>query len=268
MLAPHHITDVYCVVDDLLPRSTYTTGRPLTLSDSEVVTMLIWNMLTTNSKTLKGVYKQMCLYHNNDFPLVSYQTFVRRTHECFSHLVLVLNALLHNTASVRILDSTMLPVCKLARADEHKTAQTLASFGKNWQGWHYGFKLHASIDLKGRLCGFVFTTASIHDLHGMDHILNEHCDVAVGDTLYGAKVMGRIMYEKYGTKIVAPPHPTQKRKITTVSQNALRSISSKIESTFDVLKEHLHLVSSFPRSIKGLFVHYLRVLIGYQLSLI
>lgn len=116
------------------------------------------------------------------------------------------------------------------------------------------------------MCGFVFTTASTHDIHGMQHILNEYCNVAVGDTLYGAKVMGRAMYEMYGTKIVAPPHPKQKKKVATQFQNELLNLRSKIESAFDVLKEHMHLVSSFPRSVKGYFLHYIRVLLGYQLS--
>ena len=48
----------------------------------------------------------------------------------------------------------------------------VSRMGKNWQGWHYGFKLHASIDTKGRLSGVVFTAADVHDIHGMDHILN------------------------------------------------------------------------------------------------
>jgi len=27
----------------------------------------------------------------------------------------------------------------------------MATFGRNHQGWHYGFKLHVSVDLEGRL---------------------------------------------------------------------------------------------------------------------
>jgi hypothetical protein len=40
---------------------------------------------------------------------------------------------------------------------------------------------------------------------------------------------------------------------------------SKIEAVFDMLKEHLHLVSSFPRSVRGSLVHYVRILLGYQI---
>jgi len=145
-------------------------------------------------------------------------------------------------------------------------AKNIAQFGKNWQGWHYGFKLHASIDLQGMLCGIYFTPANAADIHGMSKILNEHCKLAVGDTLYGAKVMCKTVRDMYGTIVIAPPHYKQDKKVITQWQKKFLDIRSKIESTFDVLKEHMHLVSSFPRSITGYFLHYIRILIGYQLS--
>ena len=39
----------------------------------------------------------------------------------------------------------------------------------------------------------------------------------------------------------------------------------KIECTYDYLKEHLFLQTSFPRSVHGYAVHYIRVLLSYQL---
>lgn len=47
-------------------------------------------------------------------------------------------------------------------------------------------------------------------------------------------------------------------------QHWLLKTRTKIESVFDYLKEHLHLVSSFPRSVPGYFFHCLRILSGYQ----
>lgn len=266
-LTKEHIIDLYCWVDELVGRAENTVGRPLLLSDTEIVTILIWHSLIQRDKTLKEIYENVHMYHANDFQkLPSYKTFIRRSHACFEKLCIVLEHLLENAAPVRILDSTFLEVCSLKRMDTHKVAKERAEMGKNWQGWHYGFKLHASIDMQGRLCGLVFTPANVHDIHGMPYILNEHCRVAVGDTLYGARVMGRRMWKEYGTIIIAPPHLKQKRKITTHWQNMLLNLRSTIESTFDILKEHMHLVTSFPRSIRGYFLHYVRVLIGYQLS--
>ena len=95
-------------------------------------------------------------------------------------------------------------------------------------------------------------------------ILNEHCQIAVGDTLYGARVMGKKVRHAYGTIIIAPPFPKQNKKIATKWQIDLLNARSKIECVFDYLKEHLHLVSSFPRSVAGYLLHYTRILLGYQ----
>lgn len=266
-LAKNHIIDLFCLVDELLPRENKDIGRSLILSDTEIVTILIWHSLIQRDKTLKEIYENLNTYHEDDFPILgSYKSFVRRSHQCFDKLAFILQQILNEKAPFRILDSTFLPVCEFRRKDSHKVAKGIAKMGKNWQGWHYGFKLHASVDQKGNLCGIVFTGADVHDIHGMKYILNEYCKLAVGDTLYGVKVMGRIMYEKYGTVIIAPPHPKQRKKIATRWQHFLLHFRTKIESVFDVLKEHMHLVTSFPRSIKGYFLHYVRILIGYQLS--
>lgn len=42
-------------------------------------------------------------------------------------------------------------------------------------------------------------------------------------------------------------------------------LAGKIEATFDLLKELLPLVSSFPRSVNGCLLHYVRILLGYQM---
>lgn len=267
-LQPHHITDLYCLVDDLLPRQPANPrgGRPSLLSDSELVTALIWNALVLRQKTIKDLYRSLQLYHQPEFPrLPRYRGFVTDCHRITAVCLSLLQQLLCTTEPVRIMDTTMLPVCKPHRVDSHKVARNIADFGKNHQGWHYGFKLHASVDARGALCGIALTPASVYDAQMMPKILNEHAKVAVGDTLYGASVMRRHIWERYGTVIVAPPHPAQKKKLLTHWQYLLLRWRSKIESVFDYLKEHLHLVTSFPRSITGYLFHYVRILLAYQL---
>ncbi len=266
-LHAHHIVDLYCWVDDLIPESPRPLGgRPLLLSDTEIITGLLWSVIVLKQKTLRDAYNMICRYHRNEFPtLPSYQTFVRRSHQTSPLMFALLTHLLSNREPVRIMDSTMLPVCKLHRASDHKTARNIASFGKNWQGWHYGFKLHASVDLNGALCGLALTPASTYDAQMMPKIINKHTKVAVGDTLYGASVMRKKIWKEYGTVIIAPPFPKQTKKISAPWQIDLLNLRSKIESVFDILKEHLHLVSSFPRSVMGYLLHYVRVLLGYQI---
>lgn len=264
-LQSHHIVDLYCWVDSQLLAVTHV-GRPCIFSNSEMITVLLWSTITLHQKTLRDAYNTLCLYHNNDFKqMPSYSTFVRRAHEVLPEMMHVLSRLLFDKEAIRIMDATMIPVCKNHRAGRHKVAKDIAQFGKNWQGWHYGFKLHASMSLDGKLCGLALTGANVYDAQAMGHILNKYCILAVGDTLYGASVMGKIIKKEYGTTIIAPPWPSQKKKIATAWQLDLLNQRSKIECMFDYLKEHLHLVSSFPRSINGYVLHYVRILLSYQI---
>ncbi len=269
-LQPHHIIDLYVLVDDLLPQEKKNPkgGRPAILSRSELVTILIWNSLIARNKTVKDIYAWVKMYHCKDFPrLPRYNGFLVQCHHVTPWLIYVLEKLLVRKANVRLMDSTMVPVCKLSRAESHKVAKKVATFGKNHQGWHYGFKLHASIDPRGKLCGLAFTGANVYDAQMMPWILNSHTKIAVGDGGYTARVMREKIFEKYGTLIVSPPHPKQKRKLITWWQHLLLRMRPKIESVFDYLKEHLGLVTSFPRSIKGYLFHYVRILLGYQVMM-
>jgi hypothetical protein len=264
-LHSHHIVDLYCWIDEKLPKQDkLKTGRPALVSNTEIVTILIWNTIALKQSTLKDIFNAIVLYHQKDFPrLPSYKTFVRKCHESMENMIELLQELLQ-TSPVGIVDSTMLPVCKSYRTDSHRVAKGKAQFGKNWQGWHYGFKLHTTINLNGSLSAVHFTGANEYDAQVLPCIVNGQ-RILVGDTLYGASVMRKIIWDKYGTVIISPSFPKQNKKVSTPWQNTLLNMRSKIESVFDCLKNHLHLVSSFPRSMSGYLIHYLRVLVSYQI---
>lgn len=267
-LHPQHITDLFVGIDDLVPAPPANPlgGRPTVLSNSELITLLVWNTLVLHQKTIKDLHTFTSFYLRSEFPtLPKYEGFLAHCHRVTPVMFSVLQFLLCADASIKFLDSTMLPVCKLKRADRHKVARGIAAFGKNHQGWHYGFKLHLSITPDGQLCVVVLTPANIHDAPVMPRLLNKKTKVAVGDSTYGASVMDRLIGEHYGCVIIAPPHYKQKKKVMAAWQHLLLNWRSKIEAVFDVLKEHLHLVSSFPRSPFGYLVHYVRILLGYQI---
>lgn len=270
VLTKQNIIDLYVWVDDsLLEGNKSLGGRPSSLNNSELITILIWNTLTVKQRNLKDIYRWIKLDYQSDFPcLPNYQNFVKQCHRNLPLMIKVLNGLLQSTAVVRIMDSTMLEVCRLVRANSHKIARNIADFGKNHQGWHYGFKLHTSINLKGQLCGLTLTPASHNDAQQMSKILNSYTKVAVGDGGYTASIMRKHIFETYGTIIISPPHFKQNKKLISPWQNTLLKIRPKIESVFDYLKEHLSLVSSFPRSVAGYLLHYVRILLGYQMMAI
>ncbi len=266
-LEAKHISLLQTWVAGHLPKKIHPKGgRPPVLRDTDLVTLLIWNTLILRQKTLKGLWRCSTVHLTAEFPrLPSYPAFVAQCHRVLPHLWTLLQELLC-ADQMRIVDSTMLPVCKIHRADRHKVAKIVASFGKNHQGWHYGFKLHTSVTLDGKLCDIFFTPASEYDAQVLPELVDHRTLLVIGDTHYGASVMLEETRKKAPALIVlSPPFPKQKKKLIARWQKIALDWRSKIETVFDRLKEHLHLVSSFPRSINGYLLHYISVLLGYQI---
>ena len=128
-----------------------------------------------------------------------------------------------------------------------------------------GFKLHAAVNSQGQLAAVYFTPANEHDGQQIPHLVNDATVIAVGDGTYNASVMRRKMWREHKAYILAPPHYKQNKKLLEQWQLLLLHKRTKVECTFDYLKEHLLLETSFPRSVQGYALHYMRVLLAYQL---
>jgi hypothetical protein len=255
------------VVDTFLPREGASPlgGRPIVLHTNEVIGLLLFSSMVAPQHTLKGVYTWAQAHYYRRFKLPAYSSWVRKCHQVLPDMLVILDQFLVKDAQLRFMDSTMLQVCKLVRADRHRVAKGFADFGRNWQGWHYGFKLHAACNHKGQLAAVYFTPPNESDSQQIPHLVNSTTVVAVGDGGYVASVMRRKMWREHQVYILSPPHPKQKKKVMAKWQLTLLHARPKIECVFDYLKQHLHLVTSFPRSVNGYAVHYIRVLLAYQL---
>jgi hypothetical protein len=268
----HHIVNIYVWVCEVVPDGAKPRGgRPNLLRDSELLTLVIWNAVTEMfSPTIIHLFRWIRDYHlgrgKNVLGMPDYKGFVAQLHRVGAKLRRLLDAALESAAALRFADSTMLEVCKQVRADRHKVAKGLAAFGKNHQGWHYGFKLHASCNPAGQLCAVTFTAANEADVMQLRQLVNATTDIVVADAGYTAQVTRRHLWRDYHCLVVSPPRPKQHWTLAAWQLALLRK-RVKIECVFDYLKEHMHLRSSFPRSVHGYAVHYLRVLLGYQVRM-
>lgn len=267
LLRAHHITKLVAVVDVFLPREAANPngGRPVILHNNEVIALLVFSSMVAPQRTLSGIYHWAQVHYYRRFNLPAYSSWMRKCHQALPSMIWLLDQLLVKDAAIRFIDSTMLQVCKLIRADRHKVARDVAQFGKNWQGWHYGFKLHAACNSKGQLAAVYFTAANASDGQQIPKLVNDATVVAVGDGGYTADVMRRKMWREHQAYVLSPPHPKQTKKILASWQLTLLRARPRIECVFDYLKEHLLLVTSFPRSVNGYAVHYVRILLAYQL---
>jgi hypothetical protein len=163
------------------------------------------------------------------------------------------------------MDSTKLPVCRNHRAKYYKVAKGLAGWGKNWQGFWFGFKLHVAIDSSGNISSLTFTPADVYDGQVAERLVRPETKVVVGDSHYGASTTRAKLWQTHRIIVVAPVHYKQNKQLMAKWQHCLLNLRSKVECTFDALKEHLPLVSSFPRSVNGYLLHYVRIILGYQM---
>lgn len=263
-----HIVELFVWIDDCLPtpRPNPLGGRPPVLRVSELMTILIWDGMTEGHHTLKEVYSWVARDYGDCFPkLPAYKNFVMQCHRCLPLALQLLDGIMVKDAPLRFVDSTMLEVCKLVRADRHRVAKGAAQFGKNWQGWHFGFKLHAAINHLNQLAAAYFTPANEYDAQILPKLVNDQTKIAVGDSMYGARVMRRQLYRTFGVIVLAPPHHTQHKQLLSWWQLKLLQLRPKIEATFSRLKLKHTLVTSYPRSVAGYFVHYVRMLLAYQI---
>ncbi len=267
-LESHHIVDLFVVIDDRVPEPARPQGgRPKLARDSEIITLLIWNCLSrTRQRTLKDIFNWALLYHRRDVPkLGTYGAFVATCHRLLPRLLELLGAILV-PAEIQLIDSTKLPICRNHRKGRYKVAAGLAGWGYNWQGPWFGFKLHAAVDLEGRLSAVTFTPADVYDGHVTPRLVQPETKIVVGDSHYGDKIARKKLWQEHGVVVVAPVHYKQKSQIMAAWQQKLLAARVKVECTFDYLKEHLNLVSSFPRSKNGYLLHYVRILLGYQMG--
>ena len=267
-LQSHHIVDLFVVIDDAVVEPVRCRGgRPKLAKDSEIITLLIWNCLSrTRQRTLKDIFNWALMYHRRDVPkLGTYGAFVAHCQRLVPQLLDLLSQMLV-PAEVQLVDSTKLPVCRNHRKDSYKVAAKLAGWGKNWQGFWFGFKLHAAVDLEGRLSNVTFTPADVYDGHVTPRLVRPETKVVVGDSHYGDKIARKKLWREHGVIVVAPLHYKQKAQVMAPWQQKLLDARVKVECTFDYLKEHLNLVSSFPRSKNGYMLHYVRILLGYQMG--
>lgn len=264
-LQRNNIVDVFVWVDDIVVQPNKRGQKPV-LKDSELLTILIWDGLTEPHKNLSAVYSWIQREYADCFPrLPRYQNFVAHCHRLLPTLSQLLQSTLSTATPLRFADSTMLPVCKLIRADRHRVAKAVAAFGKNHQGWHYGFKLHAAIDYQCRLAALYFTPANEADVLQLKHLVDQTTAIVVADAGYTARVTRQHIWRDFQCLVISPPRPRQ-QWVMNRWQHMLLMMRPKIEATFGSLKERAHFVTSFPRSVRGYFVHYLRVLLGYQLG--
>jgi len=198
------LVTIYTIIDDTVSNcdKPAKVGRPSTISNNELVTILVYNTLFLRQKNLKDIWKFINKYHRVDFPqLPKYAAFVNHAHRVMPLLANIISQTFVHS-KVNFADSTILEVSKLHRVNSHKVAKNIAKFGKNHQGWHYGFKLHSAINSYGLFSSLCFSGADMYDAQMLPRLVKDYMKVIVGDSHYGASVMRKHIWDKYKIRVL------------------------------------------------------------------
>lgn len=262
------IMTMFCIFDDLVKIifPTKSVGRTNNLSLSEIATITLIKA-KFGIPTLQQLYFLLLTNYRFEFHLPAYKNFVETMNNYSFRLLIVLKVLFSlnkkRSGMIKIVDSTPIPVCKNYRIRIHKTMKQIASRSKSSLGWFYGLKLHFLIDLKQNVLSFKFTTGNVDDRVILDKFLNEiEKSIVLADAGYLSTILEQKAKETNNFLLTCSRK--NMKKVVTPLHILLLNLRIRVENSFSVLKERFGLITSLPRSIKGYFAHYIRVIFAYM----
>ena len=240
-------------------------GRPAELPNEDAIAFGLYKQ-TNGIPTKKSVWKTFLPI----MPNVSYKVFVESLNRCSKIIIALLLCILKVNRqvqhTVKHLDSTCIPVCKVKNAKHHKTMKGLAAWGKTGDGWFYGVKLHLISDLMDKLQSVLFTSGNVSDKN-VDTVLKlakEITGIVIADAGYVSKKLADV-FNRTDRILKAKPYKNMK-VLATALDNLLYGTRMMIEKHFRCLKLFFGLITSVPRSVTGYFGNYFYSLAAYQLS--
>ncbi len=238
-----------------------TTGRSLAIPLVDSIALAIFKQ-RQNVETKQSLFDMV-------EPACTYKTFVEAINRAGAYLLLFIALILKtNRKAAHILkftDSTDIPVCLLKNAKTNRTMRGLASWSKTGKGWFYGLKLHLTADLEGRVLAIRITSGNSNDravFAKMNRLLR---GIFVADAGYLSSKLEREFFIENGRILFATPRANMK-KLATAMQSLLQGERMKIESHFRELKLFRGLATSLPRSLNGMFTHYLAAITAHLMN--
>jgi hypothetical protein len=244
-----------------LEKHESTTGRSLAINLVDSITLAIFKQ-KQNIATKQSLFDMVQ-------PRCTYKTFVEAINRAGAYLMLFIALILktNRTAAhlVKFTDSTDIPVCLLKNAKYNRTMRGLAAFSKTGKGWFYGLKLHITSDLEGRILAIRITSGNSSDrsiFKKMNRLLR---GIFVADAGYISDELQREFFIENERIAIITPRANMK-KIATPLQNFLQDLRMKIEPHFREMKLFQGLCTSLPRSLNGMFTHYLASITAHLIA--
>jgi hypothetical protein len=259
------LISLYVLVDDLLPARRRRVGRPVRITDSELICLAIAQVLLDcpNERRFLRLAKQRLAHL---FPYIPGQAgFNKRLRQLAPQLVEAITLLARLSPSfcdrLKLLDSTAVP-CAASRETVRRSA--LAGIGgygycRSHSRWFWGFRLYLLCSPDGLPVGFDLAPANAPEravaAEMLDRVL-EGGEIVIADKGFaGAEFEQHVA--ALGARLLRPD-----RKDEPARFGNLGGIRQWIESTFDTLKDQLSLERHGGRTLAGLVSRIARRLLA------
>lgn len=265
------LTSLYVLVDDLLPARRRRRGRPVRISDSELICLAIAQVLLDcpNERRFLRLAKRRL---GHLFPYIPGQSgFNKRLRQLAPQLVEAITLLARLSPSfcdrLRLLDSTPVP-CAASRETVRRSA--LAGIGgygycRSHSRWFWGFRLYLLCSPDGLPVGFELAPANAPERAVAAELLERV--LAGGEIVIADKGFAGAEFEQHvaslGGLLLRPD-----RKGEPVRFGSLGGIRQWIESTFDTLKDQLSLERHGGRTLTGLISRVARRLLALTAAIL
>jgi Transposase DDE domain len=259
------LISLYVLVDDLLPARRRHLGRPVRISDNELICLAIAQVLLdcpTERRFLRLARQRL----GHLFPYIPGQSgFNKRLRQLTPQLVEAINLLARLSPSfcdrLRLLDSTPLPCAASRETVRRSQLAGYAGYGycRSHSRWFWGFRLYLLCSPDGLPVGFELAPANAPErvvaAEMLERVL-EHGQIVIADKGFaGAEFEQHVA--SLGGHLLRPD-----RKDEPARYGSLGGIRQWIESTFDTLKDQLSLERHGGRTLAGLISRITRRLLA------
>jgi hypothetical protein len=265
------LISLYVLVDDLLPARRRRFGRPVRISDSELICLAIAQVLLDcpNERRFLRLARDRL---GHLFPYIPGQSgFNKRLRQLAPQLLDAITLLARLSPSfcdrLRLLDSTPVP-CAASRETVRRSA--LAGYGgygycRSHSRWFWGFRLYLLCSPDGLPVGFELAPANAPERTVAAELLERV--LAGGEIVIADKGFAGAEFEQHVTAlggILLRPD----RKDEQPRFGSLGGIRQWIESTFDTLKDQLSLERHGGRTLTGLVSRIARRLLALTAAIL
>jgi hypothetical protein len=265
------LISLYVLVDDFLPTRRRRLGRPVRISDSELICLAIAQVLLDcpNERRFLRLARQRL---GHLFPYIPGQSgFNKRLRQLAPQLIEAITLLARLSPSfcdrLRLLDSTPVP-CGASRETVRRSA--LAGIGgygycRSHSRWFWGFRLYLLCSPDGLPVGFELAPANAPERMVAAELLERV--LAGGEIVIADKGFAGSEFEQHvaalGGRLLRPD-----RKDEPTRFGSLGRIRQWIESTFNTLKDQLSLERHGGRTLSGLISRIARRLLALTAAIL